>query len=75
MLRRKLEQDRKRANQHSFRSSPSSALVHTYFGPFSIISFLIGFGILLHALQWRYVNIELRIKSNLVLCCFILLAL
>ncbi|CAM2718559.1 unnamed protein product [Rotaria socialis] len=53
MLRRKMEQDRKRANEHSFRSSSSSALAHRYFGPFSIISFLIGFGILLHALQWR----------------------
>ncbi|CAF1355875.1 unnamed protein product [Rotaria magnacalcarata] len=53
MLRRKMEQDRKRANEHSFKSSPPSALVHSYVGPFSIISFLIGFGILLHALQWR----------------------
>ncbi|CAF2662603.1 unnamed protein product [Rotaria sp. Silwood2] len=54
MLRRRMEQDRKRTNQYSYNSSPTMGMINTYFAPFSIISFLIGFGILIHALQWRY---------------------
>ncbi|CAF1019483.1 unnamed protein product [Rotaria sp. Silwood1] len=53
MLRRKMEQDRQRAKYYSYNSSPTMGLINTYFAPFSIISFLIGFGILIHALQWR----------------------
>jgi len=53
MLRRRMEQDRQQAKQSSYNRSPSYGLINTYIAPFSIISFLIGFGILIHALQWR----------------------
>ncbi|CAF1166955.1 unnamed protein product [Rotaria sordida] len=53
MLRRKMEEDRKRANYYSHNQSPTMGTINTYFAPFSIISFLIGFGILIHAIQWR----------------------
>ena len=54
MLRRKIAEDRKRANYYSHNPSPAMGMINTYFAPFSIISFLIGFGILIHAIQWRY---------------------
>jgi hypothetical protein len=54
MLRRKMEQDRQRARNHSYKPPPAYGMINTYFAPLSIISFLIGFGILIHALQWRY---------------------
>lgn len=63
MLRRKMEQDRKRANSSSYNPPPTYGMINTYFAPFSIISFLIGFGILIHALQWRY-KILFLIKNN-----------
>ncbi|CAF3963487.1 unnamed protein product, partial [Adineta steineri] len=50
MLRRRMEQDRKRAKNHSYNPPPNYGMINTYFAPFSIISFLIGFGILIHAL-------------------------
>ncbi len=54
LLRRRMEQDRKRARNASYNRPPAYGLINTYFAPFSIISFLIGFGILIHALRWRY---------------------
>ncbi len=54
MLRRKMEHDRKRANNSSYNRPPAYGMINNYFAPFSIISFLIGFGVLIHALQWRY---------------------
>ncbi len=54
MIRRKMEQDRKRAKNPSYKRPPTYGMINNYFAPFSIISFLIGFGILIHALQWRY---------------------
>jgi len=54
MLRRRMEQDRRQARQSSYnRPPPPFGLINTYIAPFSIISFLIGFGVLIHALQWR----------------------
>jgi hypothetical protein len=63
MLRRRMEQDRKRANNSSYNRSPAYGMNHIYFAPFSIISFLIGFGVLIHALQWRY-EILFTIKNG-----------
>lgn len=53
-LRQRIKQDRQRRNSNSYKSTPNG-VVNAYFAPFSIISFLIGFGILIHAIQWRYV--------------------
>ncbi len=57
MLRRKMAEERKRTESSSYNRPPANGMMYTinnYFAPFSIISFLIGFGILIHALQWRY---------------------
>ncbi len=53
MFRRKMEEERKRGSDSSYNRPPAYGMINTYFAPFSIISFLIGFGILIHALQWR----------------------
>ncbi|UJR08977.1 hypothetical protein I4U23_013227 [Adineta vaga] len=56
MLRRQMKQDRKRQENYSRNPPPGYGLINTYFAPFSIISFLIGFGILIHVLQGRMVR-------------------
>jgi len=53
LLRRRMEQDLKRARNSSNNRPPTNGLVNAYFAPFSIISFLIGFGILIHVFQGR----------------------
>ncbi len=53
MLRRRMEQDRKRARNPSYNRPPAYGMI-TYFAPFSLISFIIGFGILIHVFQGRY---------------------
>ena len=68
MLRRRMEQDRRRTNNYSsYNRSSSFDTMNNYFAPFSLISFLIGFGILIHALQWRYMHLKLMIK---IFCWF-----
>jgi hypothetical protein len=53
MLRRRMEQDRQRANAHSYYYSTSHSFQQQYFAPVSIILIIIGFGMFIHALQWR----------------------
>jgi hypothetical protein len=53
MLRRKMEQDRFRSSTYSYYYSPAHNFQQTYFAPVSIILIIIGFGMFIHALQWR----------------------
>ncbi len=53
MLRRKMEFDRQRSNTHSYYYSPAHTIHTNYFGALSIILIIIGFGIFIHAIQWR----------------------
>lgn len=64
MLRRRMEQDRQRARNSSYTPPPTFGMMNNYFAPFSIISFLIGFGILIHALQWQYESLINYKKKN-----------
>ena len=55
LLRRRMEQDRQRARNAPYnRPTGGYGTTNLYFAPFSIISFLIGFGILIRVLQGRY---------------------
>lgn len=54
MLRRRMAEDRQRGYRYAHNSTPYTGMINAYFAPFAIISFLIGFGILIHALQYRY---------------------
>jgi len=67
-----MKEDRKRSNSSSYNPPPTYGMINTYFAPFSVISFLIGFGILIHALQWRY---EIRIFSLRNSCSFLLFSM
>lgn len=49
-----MEQDRKRAKDPSYTRPPGYRVINAYFAPFSIISFIIGFGVLIHIFQGRY---------------------
>jgi hypothetical protein len=54
MLRRRMEQDRQRfANAQSYYYSNSHRFQNQYFAPASVILIVIGFGMFIHALQWR----------------------
>ena len=54
MLRRRMEQDRQRAaNAHAYYYTNTHRFQDQYFAPFSLILFVIGFGMFIHALQWR----------------------
>jgi len=53
MIRRRMEQDRQRANAYSYYYSTPHSFQHRYFAPASIILIIIGFGMFIHALQWR----------------------
>lgn len=53
LLRRRMAQDRERARNASPNQWPASGMTSNYFVPFSIISFLVGFGILIHTLKGR----------------------
>ena len=53
LLRRRMEQDRQRARNASANQGPPMGMMNNYFIPFSVISFLIGFGILIHTLKGR----------------------
>ncbi len=53
MFRRKMEQDRQRWNTHSYYYNPTHNFQQNYFAPVSVILIIIGFGMFIHALQWR----------------------
>ena len=54
MLRRRAEFDRQRSSGHTFYQSHQYNYFHkNYFGSLSIVLIIIGFGIFIHALQWR----------------------
>lgn len=55
MYRRRMEQDRQRQSSHPHFYSSAHSFKNTYFAPASVILILIGFGMFIHALQWRYV--------------------
>lgn len=52
-FRKRMESDRQRFTSHShYYASPNSSQ-ENYFGAASIILIIIGFGMFIHALQWR----------------------
>lgn len=63
LLRRRMEQDRQRAKNASYNRPTGYGIINPYIAPFSIISFLIGFGILIRVLQGRYVRPLIDQKS------------
>ncbi|CAF0773965.1 unnamed protein product [Adineta steineri] len=52
-FRRKMESDRQRSNAYSYYYSPSQSYHQNYFAPISIILIVVGFGMFIHALQYR----------------------
>lgn len=54
MLRRKAAYDRQYGGPYTFyQNAPPHFLHKNYFGSISIILIIIGFGMFIHALQWR----------------------
>ena len=54
MLRRKAAYDRQFGSPYSSYQAPPHHFLHkNYFGSLSIILIVIGFGMFIHALQWR----------------------
>jgi hypothetical protein len=53
MFRRRMERDKQRSTAYSYYYSTPHHFQHTYFAPASIILIIIGFGMFIHALQWR----------------------
>ncbi|CAF0800242.1 unnamed protein product [Adineta ricciae] len=56
MLRRQMEQDQKRRRSYSYNPPPGYGMINTYLAPFTIITVLLAFGILIHVLQGRMAN-------------------
>ena len=53
IYRRRMAQDRQRYNSHPYYGSTTNTFKNTYFAPASVILIIIGFGMFIHALQWR----------------------
>jgi hypothetical protein len=48
-----MEYDRQRSSTYSYYYSPANNFQNNYFATVSIILIIIGFGMFIHALQWR----------------------
>ncbi|UJR37234.1 hypothetical protein I4U23_029943 [Adineta vaga] len=53
MFRRRMEYDRQRSTSSSYHPSYPNSFQQNYFGAASVILIIIGFGMFIHALQWR----------------------
>lgn len=58
LLRRRMREDRERARSSSTNPTATTGLVNAYFAPLSLISFLIGFGLLIHTFKGRMLKFE-----------------
>ncbi|CAF1186421.1 unnamed protein product, partial [Adineta ricciae] len=57
MYRRRMEFDRQRYNSHSYQSYPNN-VQQNYFGAVSVVLIVISFGVFIHALQWRMMQLS-----------------